>query len=676
MRTGRYVERSTDLAIGTEQGDTAGIALVRLEAAPQSGRENPFGNMTHMWDISLQIKAGARPSGLSRDLVYDVAWVNFDGRTASFERVAPGYGYNPSPKYSFDELELVEDPVTGSNTYKYRSADYVEIEFRPFVRGSTGKDCSAWSICALASKVTYPDGTVYTFEYDTRSSGGNTARLKRVASNRGYALKFEYAGQEWNLVTRACVVSKSEVVESVSSSCPVGPGTSVDYNYASFQGRYMLNEVARSATEVFDHDYAAISGGNGDRFTMSYRKPGDTSPWLVNSIEPTRNTEFLKDDVVFRQDFATGEFYTYAYDLTPLETHASLSVRQVIAGGQYTDSLGNTTKVQYDFPPFPYSFTERFPESYQSNLYRFIYDYDGLDAVVYADPGTVPNDPDDIPHIVMYLSGPQVIYALELATIDSCYECSGSSGSFYSVSHQISPGPAYIEDPLGNVTTFDHCDPDWEFPEFEPYQCTYLGRYTKRTGPEGDIQEYRYNFGRLVEVTSHPDTSGEEAPLEKKLAYGCGASVCRMKPTQITDAKDIDTDYTYDSTHGGVLTETLPAGTNGIRPQKRYTYTQQYAWVKSGAGFVQATDPVWLLASEEFCKTTAASGSGCAGGASDEVVTTYEYEQGNASTGSNLLLLGVAVTADGQTLRTCYEYDNRGRKISETAPAADLSSCS
>ncbi len=56
-------------------------------------------------------------------------------------------------------------------------------------------------------------------------------------------------------------------------------------------------------------------------------------------------------------------------------------------------------------------------------------------------------------------------------------------------------------------------------------------------------------------------------------------------------------------------------------------------------------------------------------------VTTYDY---GPESGSNILLpRGQAVTADGQTLRTCYAYDGRGRKISETSPngTAGLAAC-
>jgi hypothetical protein len=80
------------------------------------------------------------------------------------------------------------------------------------------------------------------------------------------------------------------------------------------------------------------------------------------------------------------------------------------------------------------------------------------------------------------------------------------------------------------------------------------------------------------------------------------------------------------------------------------------------------------------CRTSAATGdpaAPCAAGAADEVRIGYDY--GPDSGPNNLLLRGMTVTAhDGigiVTLRTCYGYDARGRRISETRPNANLTSC-
>ena len=161
------------------------------------------------------------------------------------------------------------------------------------------------------------------------------------------------------------------------------------------------------------------------------------------------------------------------------------------------------------------------------------------------------------------------------------------------------------------------------------------------------------------------------APIVTSATYVTALSKAANKPLTMTDARGHSTRWTYSEEHGGVLTETGPA-VDGVTPQKRYSYVQRYARLADGSA---AETPVWLLDRMAFCRTGNPAGAGCALGPADEVVTTYDY--GPDIAGNNLHLLGQAVTADGQTLRTCYAYDGLGRKISETSPngTAGLSSC-
>jgi YD repeat-containing protein len=131
--------------------------------------------------------------------------------------------------------------------------------------------------------------------------------------------------------------------------------------------------------------------------------------------------------------------------------------------------------------------------------------------------------------------------------------------------------------------------------------------------------------------------------------------------------------YTYDPTHGGILTETMPA-VNGINPVKRYSYVQRSAWILNGTGgYVKAASPVWLKNDERTCRTTATVSGACFGGSADEVVTTYQY--GPDAGPNNLLLRGVAVSSNGMTRTTCYTYDSSGNKISETKPLGASGTC-
>lgn len=200
-----------------------------------------------------------------------------------------------------------------------------------------------------------------------------------------------------------------------------------------------------------------------------------------------------------------------------------------------------------------------------------------------------------------------------------------------------------------------------------------------RSEPEGDFTDVaRDERNNITAITRYPATSGPPPIIVYQASYPVHCTNPRTcnRPSSTTDANGNVTDYTYAPEHGGVLTETGPA-VNGVRPQKRYEYAQRTAWISNGSGgYVQAA-PIWLLVRERSCRTTAASGSTCAGGGADEVITDYDY--GTDSGPNNLLLRGRTVTAhDGTgiaTLRACYGYDGSGNRISETQPNANLGSC-
>jgi YD repeat-containing protein len=156
----------------------------------------------------------------------------------------------------------------------------------------------------------------------------------------------------------------------------------------------------------------------------------------------------------------------------------------------------------------------------------------------------------------------------------------------------------------------------------------------------------------------------------------CSSIFTCNKPLTTTDANGNITTYTYDAAHGGVLTASGPA-VGGVPPRTKYSYAQRHAWIRNaGGGYSQAASPVWVLTEERTCRTSTLnlSTGACSAGTSDRVTTVYDY--GPDSGPNNLWLRGVAVTANSQTLRTCYGYDEYGRRISETAPNANPPSCS
>jgi hypothetical protein len=197
--------------------------------------------------------------------------------------------------------------------------------------------------------------------------------------------------------------------------------------------------------------------------------------------------------------------------------------------------------------------------------------------------------------------------------------------------------------------------------------------------PEGNGMAYGYGaYSNVIAAGpfAKPGTNLPNLLWTAGYPTTCTNVLICHKPLWMKDAKGNQTDFTYSPDHGGVLTETDPADVNGVRPQKRYTYVQRYAWIlNSSGGYVHASAPIWLLDSTSFCRGSAATGNPTAPCTSnDEVKTSYDY--GPDSGPNNLFLRGTLVAADGVSLRSCFGNDVNGRQIWKTSPRAGLASCS
>lgn len=228
-------------------------------------------------------------------------------------------------------------------------------------------------------------------------------------------------------------------------------------------------------------------------------------------------------------------------------------------------------------------------------------------------------------------------------------------------------------DPLSRVSQYGYQPPD-----YASSNAVETGELISAVQPEGNGYAITDSDdrGNAKATAIYPKSGSGLANLTTTAVYPttCTNRKTCNKPTSATDAKGNTTDLTYDANSGGVLTESAPADSNGVRAVKRYAYVQRSAWLKnSGGTYTASAYPVWLLSEQRACRTTATVSGACAGGAADEVVTTYDY--GPNSGPNNLLVRGVAVTADGQTLRTCVTYDQDGHKLSETKPLGTGATC-
>jgi hypothetical protein len=238
-------------------------------------------------------------------------------------------------------------------------------------------------------------------------------------------------------------------------------------------------------------------------------------------------------------------------------------------------------------------------------------------------------------------------------------------------------------DPAGNSVSFDYHG--YVLVSFTDqrglqYLPTYFGRYlTSVTSPEGNKAVIGTRDERFPNYIFYPKPNSGLTTITQGAqtfpARPCTSSATCYLPLTISDAKGNVTDFAYDQTHGGVLSTMGPAPTVGsARPLKLNSYVQKYAYIlSSGGSLTQASSPIWLPATETQCQTTAGSSAATCDPAAPIRTTTYEY--GADGTANNLFLRAKVESADGVSLRTCYGYDWKGKRIWETSPRAGLSVC-
>lgn len=201
---------------------------------------------------------------------------------------------------------------------------------------------------------------------------------------------------------------------------------------------------------------------------------------------------------------------------------------------------------------------------------------------------------------------------------------------------------------------------------FESAARNWPNRFWKSSGPS---ERYDYTRGNLTKLSYWIDgdwVTHLEAGYPEQCTSGT-RKYCNQAQW-IRDAVGNTTNYTYHPESGQVATITYPPNERGIRPQTRYEYEKKRARYFNGGSTKIEGSPIWLKTAERYCINSAAAGNGCSGG--DEVVTRYEYEH------DNLLLTGMTVTdPDGNTRRTCYQYDIYGNRIGVTEPKAGLDRC-
>jgi YD repeat-containing protein len=591
-------------------GESGGLALTRTMGLGVKGHIEPFANFSHNWEILLTERR------------VDIARGNYDQGGGQDFRISVRFGGRAD---TFDSLSTNTSTTfgsasssatisyTGSRTSSSVAYSYLAPDGTQVTFRPLGNsECSSeiYTRCAYASDVTEPDGTKYSLGYDSVPGTANMTRLRSVVSSRGFALLLEYGASAWNFPSKACLLNLAQRTKPADNVCPANAAASASYSYGGVGGAPKLATATDAGGATWSYTYSGTAG----TYDMGFVKPGQSAAWLVNTIAFGANEEQAPVEIVQYQRFADGNFFGYSYHDSSAETAGTISM---LAGAQYSVPDGGVD-IHYAFPRRPITLN---PPRWEAD-------------------------------------GTQI-------------------DNFGDAYYQVTPGPATITDTLGRTTSYDYCDRYMaqSLPASEHYRCL-ISNLQSYTDPEGIKTELDYDGSHnVLQVRRHPKPGSSLSDIVTSATYICTYRNSCAKPVTVTDGRGKVSRYTYAPEHGGVLSETGPA-VNGVTPQKRYSYQQRYAWISNGAGgYVQAASPVWLLTQTSLCKAgnPAGSGAGCANGASDEVVTAYDY--GPDAGPNTLLLRGISVTADGQTLRTCYGYDAMARRISETKPRAGLAVC-
>jgi hypothetical protein len=596
MRSGRYVYSHTDLSIGGESG----LELTRTMRQEEPGHHDPFGYFSHNFDIramqtSVNCLAGDFRAGSGADAQVQILSGGLSATFRTCDQSAGNFAIASSGGYG--NLTFVGDkgPTT---VYTFQSDDGTTITFRPIGSG----DCPG-TMCAYASQLVRPDGTVLSFQYDTAGTGTLQTRLRTVTSTRGQGLILEYSGM---FITKACVVNLATT--AIATTCPAGVPTAT-YTYDTLAGEQRLAQVTDPTNALWK--FVNGTGANGAT-TLGFINPGESSPWLTNTMSTYTDDNGIWD-IVGGQTFADGQSYSYGYDFGPADVSGTNGGHiPDLAGGFYVDAQGNETDVTFEWPVLPTTA-----------------------------PG---NQCTHLPCV--YTTTDSIVY-------------------------QQSAGPYMITDPLGRVTNISYHDPNairyllplkQSVTDPDGFKTTLTWEIEKQRLVESDAVSKSGTGPNLVRTAAYTCTDMHCITKPTSITDANGnTTIYHYKPENGGIIHEIKPAPTSGAPRPLKLTTWV----------LKYAYVLNGGSLGQASSpvWVISSETECQLApggdtSNPTCDTAPSA---------PQRVTTYEY--GADGTPNNLFVRGIVLTADGSSRRTCNSYDNFGNRISQTAARAGLSTC-
>jgi RHS repeat-associated protein len=305
MRSGVFAASTPTLSIGP--GEKGGFVFFRMA--------DKITSYTSNWGYWLSKRAGA--SG---------GWFASVANASIGETYYSGLAAGPYTQASLvrDGLSKLEIFTSGANKYAvHTSADGVTTRFQTT---STGFD-------AGAEEIKYPSGDTYWFTYDSGGTGGNT-RLRRISSNTGYQLIFEYyASPDNGKTSKICAINAAFTTPPVSAVCPIG-ARSVSYTYSGTRIATATDPGGGVWTST--SNYVNLT----TPFSESFYKPGYAQPWLTNTY--TKDPSFNLTLGISQQTFGDGKAISYDFDNVGFGEFGTGTVFLVLS---WTENAVNTTSI-------------------------------------------------------------------------------------------------------------------------------------------------------------------------------------------------------------------------------------------------------------------------------------------------------------------------------------------
>lgn len=662
-RTGAFTYSNEDMALGAGEFP-ARLALVRNYNSDRDGPNGvgvepnaPYSPGSIQWyafgrggthNLDVRFREEQQAFGSER---YTAVVIRTGFQTETFQRCLDGQYRNTKR----NGARLLSDSTYSPGGYRYEMSDGTVLLFQKMTSASGSYTCERTSagsrVCGVLRRLTKPNGDWAEFEYQTYyshpsnraegswSSGTLTNWTYNATTTQCYP---NFGGQNecHGVIYPNYYTTSSQSYPAILSYPVYEQRLTRVFNSRGYELRF---NYADSTTDVG----GTCSSSSGATLNCTSAKNVGLPRNRLTSVTGHLVSSTGQATQLAQVSYGYANCLDWAADCLSSVQGADGAITQITRSFnslsiQLPGEAAPATTVTFATAPLYYYYADR-PRGYYNSNPRLTREYFRVSNQAFADGSSVQYVPTFADRWVAepygtwarlpFVSGMQITEPGNAVTALS-----------YVDQNDEHSGPVSVTDPLNRTTT-------------RAYNA--VGALTSTTYPEGDRVAYDYDIrGNVLSISRHPKPGSLGAVLVESLAYSGGPSVdanscpnqklCN-RPVSRTDPRGNQTDFAWDGTTGLPSSETRPADVNGQRPTTTFTYG-------TFPGLNSSMITVLTSKTEKI-------------DASRNVQTGYDYTQ------NTLLPRSVLQDVGGLNLRTCFTYDARGNKISETSPRAGLSTC-